>query len=113
LNQLRTAVALVTASVSARKRRTAIGYSEWWKLQLVSYVLQNPRPSYRTRELHAHLVALGLKVTPKDIRRFCARHSISRDVRAGRPTGAKTRTPMNARRRRHRPAISASELHRP
>lgn len=114
LNQLRTAVALVAASISPRKRRTAIGYSEWWKLQLVSYLLRNPRPSYRTRELHAHLVELGLKVSAKDIRRFCARHGISRDMRAGRPTGAKTRTafkklPLIPRR----PASTASELHRP
>lgn len=91
LNQLRTAVALVAASISPRKRRTAIGYSEWWKLQLVTYLLQNPRPSYRTRQLHAHLVDLGLKVSAKDVRRFCARHGIARDMRAGRPTGAKTR----------------------
>lgn len=91
LNQLRTAVALVGASIAPGKRRTAIGYSEWWKLQLVSYVLRNPRPTYRTRELHAHLGELGLKVSAKDIRRFCLRHGISRDMRAGRPTGAKTR----------------------
>ena len=100
LNQLKTAVTLVAASISPRKRRSAIGYSEWWKLQLVSYLLRNPRPSYRTRELHAHLAQQGLKVSTKDIRRFCARHGISRDMRAGRPTGAKTRADPRSTRRR-------------
>ena len=112
LNQLRTAVALVAASVSPRKRRTAIGYSEWWKLQLVTYLLQNPRPNYRTRDLHAHLIGLGLKVSAKDIRRFCARHAISRDMRAGRPTGARTRVPTKARRTPRRPAATALDSHR-
>ena len=88
LNQLRTAVALVADGVSAGRRRTAVGPANWWKLQLLSYVLSRPRPSYTTRELVAHLAKQGLKANAKDVRRFCARHGIARDMRAGRPRTA-------------------------
>lgn len=53
--------------------------------------LRHPRKSYRTRELRAHLSALGLEVGTKDIRRFCTRHNILRDIRAGRPRSRPTR----------------------
>lgn len=85
LNQLRTAVTLVDGSMSPKHRRTSVGPSNWWKLQLLFYVLRHPKPSYATRELVAHLTRQGLRVAAKDIRRFCARHGIRRDMRAGRP----------------------------
>ena len=56
-----------------------------WKVRLLFYLLRHPRPSYRTRDLRAHLAALGVQVSTKDIRRFCSRHGIRRDMRAGRP----------------------------
>ena len=67
------------------KRRSAVGYADWWKVQVLFYLLRHPRDSYRTRELLAHLGALGVRVSTKDIRRFCMRHHIRRDMRSGRP----------------------------
>jgi len=71
------------------KRRSALG-ADWWKLQTLFYVLRHPRESYTTRELKAHLGKIGLEISPKDIRRFCTRHSIARDMRAGRPRKKRT-----------------------
>ena len=51
----------------------------------VPYLLRHPREAYRTRDLLAHLATCGIEVSTKDIRRFCIRHSIRRDMRAGRP----------------------------
>jgi hypothetical protein len=106
LNQLRTAVALVADGVSAGRRRTSVGPANWWKLQLLSYMLSRPRPSYTTRELVGHLEKQGLKANAKDVRRFCARHGIARDMRAGRPratadTHRATATPTRTARSRH------------
>lgn len=67
------------------KRRNAVGYADWWKVQVLFYLLRHPRDSYRTRELLAHLASLGVRVSTKDIRRFCTRHHIRRDMRSGRP----------------------------
>jgi hypothetical protein len=66
-------------------RRASFSYTDWWKSRVLFYILRHPRPSYRTRELRAHLAALGVEVSTKDIRRFCSRHGIRRDMRAGRP----------------------------
>ena len=84
LAQLATALDLVEASATQRQR-AVVGYADWWKLQLLLHILRHPQESYRTRELHAHLVALGLRVDTKEIRRFCTRHGIRRDMRGGRP----------------------------
>ena len=84
LNQLATAMRVVDSAAGA-KRRASVGFSDWWKLQLLTFMLHHPRESYRTRELAAHLKALGLAVSAKEIRRFCSRHGIRRDMRAGRP----------------------------
>ncbi len=70
---------------SPSRRRAALGHADWWKVNALLYVLRHPAPSYRSRELHAHLASLGLRVTPRDIRRFCTQCGILRDVRAGRP----------------------------
>ena len=61
------------------------GFSDWWKLQLFLYMLSRPKPAYRTREFRSYLAAQRIDVSPKDLRRFCARHGIRRDMRAGRP----------------------------
>lgn len=67
------------------KRRGLFGHADWWKLNTLFYMLRHPRDSYRTRELRAHLSDLGIEVGTKDVRRFCMRHGIRRDMRAGRP----------------------------
>ena len=69
----------------APKRRGLFGHTDWWKLNVLFYMLRHPRESYRTREFRAYLESLGLEIGTKDIRRFCVRHSIRRDIRAGRP----------------------------
>lgn len=68
-----------------RSNGNALGYQERWKLHALFYILRHPRQSYRTRELRVHLATRGLKISTKDIRRFCTRHGIRRDTRAGRP----------------------------
>ena len=69
----------------APKRRGLFGHTDWWKLNVLFYMLRHPRESYRTREFRTYLADLGIEVGTKDIRRFCSRHGICRDVRAGRP----------------------------
>ncbi len=75
----------LAALEKAPKRRGLFGHTDWWKLNVLFYLLRHPRESYRTRELRAHLSDIGIAVGTKDIRRFCARHGIRRDMRAGRP----------------------------
>lgn len=69
----------------APKRRGLFGHTDWWKLNVLFYMLRHPRESYRTREFRTYLADLGIEVGTKDIRRFCGRHGIRRDARAGRP----------------------------
>lgn len=85
LKHLNKALTFLKAYRDKSTRRTALGYGDWWKLQLLFYILKHPSESYRTRELRAHLLAQEIEVSTKEIRRFCTRHSIRRDVRAGRP----------------------------
>jgi len=84
LVQLGSAVGLL-ASLKKGRLRTVFGYADWWKLHALVYMMRHPRESYRTRDLRAHLGQLGLKISPLDFRRFCKRHGIRRDERAGRP----------------------------
>jgi hypothetical protein len=97
LAQLATAMQLMEA-VTPAARRAHLGFAGWWKLQLLLFVLRHPRPSYRMRELQRHLVSLGLNVDPRELRRFCTRHGISRDMRGGRPKLAASRPPAAYRR---------------
>ncbi len=85
LNHFHRALAVVERSGSPRERRAMVGYSEWWKLQALRYMLRHPRPAYRTRDVRAYLATLGLEVSSLDFRRFCNRHGIRRDTRPGRP----------------------------
>lgn len=85
LKHLNKALALLKASRSAPQRRATVGYADWWKLHALFYILRHPREAYRIRDLRAHLLAQGLDIDAKEIRRFCARHGIRRDMRAGRP----------------------------
>jgi hypothetical protein len=84
LVELSNAVELL-AGLDPDRLRTAFGYADWWKLHALVYVLRHPREAYRTREVRAHLETLGLRISSLDFRRFCKRHGIRRDERAGRP----------------------------
>ena len=79
------ALSLLKRSASKAHRRAAIGYSDWWKIQVLLYVLRHPQPSYRTRELRTHLASLGLDISSKYLRRFCGQLGLRRDMKAGRP----------------------------
>lgn len=65
--------------------RSTFGHSDWWKLHALLYIMSHPRPAYCTRDVRAHLAKLGLHISSLDFRRFCKRHGIRRDMRAGRP----------------------------
>lgn len=91
LKHLNEALSFVKELEDKAKRRSMIGYADWWKLHVLSYMLRNPAECYRTRELRAHLATLGLESSNKEIQRFCTRHGIKRDVCAGRPRTRKAR----------------------
>lgn len=84
-----------------QKRQAAFSRADWWKTQLLWYVLGHPREAYRTGELRGHLATLGVEVSPKEIRRFCKRCGLRRDERAGRP---RTAHKLDRRRREFRSA---------
>lgn len=86
LTHLRRAVALF-AQLNPGKLRAAVGYADWWKIHALLYMLRHPREAYRTREVRTHLAKLRLNISSLDFRRFCKRHGIRRDQRAGRPNG--------------------------
>jgi hypothetical protein len=79
------------SSRNGNNLRSSIGYSDWWKLQAVLYIMRNPRPSYRTREVRTFLAKMEIAISSLDFRRFCKRHHIRRDMRAGRPRGVEKR----------------------
>ncbi len=115
LRQLERAIELTRMHADRTKRRSSLGYSDWWKFQTLVYLLRHPRPAYRIRDLRAHLVTLGLNVSVKDLQRFCVRHGIKRDMRAGRPGSAALiiPEPLNGHATRTRGRPTASDLHRP
>lgn len=83
------------------QRRASLGFADWWKLQLLLYILRHPAPAYSTRELCAHLTSLGLHANAREVRRYCIEHGIRRDMRAGRPartTDRNRRRPATRRR---------------
>jgi hypothetical protein len=86
LRHLDQALAFVRAYEDKAARRSAVGYGDWWKSQVLLHILRHPCDSYSTRELKAQLGSLGLDISARDIRRFCTRHGIKRDMRAGRPS---------------------------
>ncbi len=85
LKHLNQALAFVRKYENKAERRAAVGYADWWKLNTLFYILRHPRVSYSTRDLRAHLASLGLAIGTRDVRRFCKRHGIKRDIQAGRP----------------------------
>lgn len=85
LNHLDLALGLAAKYANKTQRRGVVGYSDWWKLNVLFYMLRHPSECYRTGELIKHLARLGLDISTKEVRRFCIRHGIRRDMRAGRP----------------------------
>ena len=69
------------------------GHASTWKIHLLVYLLDHPRPHYRLGELHDCLPAKYRHVDRRELRDFCQRHGIRRDPRAGRPAGAILRPP--------------------
>lgn len=84
LTQLVQAVQFLSELEQGRLQ-SSFGYADWWKLHALVYMLRHPREAYRTREVRAHLATLRLEISSLDFRRFCNRHGIRRDERAGRP----------------------------
>jgi hypothetical protein len=84
LTQLVHAVQFLT-DLEQGRLQSAFGYADWWKLHALVYMLRHPREAYRTRDVRAHLTTLRLEISSLDFRRFCNRHGIRRDERAGRP----------------------------
>lgn len=77
----------VLSSTKIGKLRATFGYADWWKLHALVYMMRRPGPNYRTRDVRAHLARFGLRISSLDFRRFCRKHDIARDERAGRPRG--------------------------
>ena len=75
----------MVANLEAGKLRTSFSQGDWWKLHALVYMIRHPRKGYRTREVREHLAKRGLKASSLAFRRFCKRHGIARDERAGRP----------------------------
>lgn len=84
LAKLSRAVALLNPAKRANLK-ALLGHADWWKLQACLYILRHPQTSYRTREVRTYLAGLGIAISSLDFRRFCKRHGICRDMRAGRP----------------------------
>jgi len=70
--------------------REQVGHSKWWKILLLEYMLQNPKPAYRTGEFTDLLTANGLRIDPREVRAFCIQNTIARDSTPGRPKTTKT-----------------------
>ncbi len=100
LRHLNVALAFAKKYENKAERRSAVGYADWWKLNTLIYILRHPRESYTTRELRAFLKTLGLNVGNLDIRRFCNRHGIRRDMLPGRPRRRGTETTQRQQARR-------------
>jgi len=90
LSHFEKSLQLVALFHNKAKRRQTVGHANWWKLQLLIYILRNPRPSYPMRELRVYLASIGLVINLDEIRRFCRLNGIERDTRGGRPRSKRT-----------------------
>ena len=80
------AIALLSGHSPGSINRALIGHVNWWKVQILEYMLQNPKPAYQIREFVRLLKPDSPNIVPKDVRAFCKKHNIARDSRPGRPT---------------------------
>jgi hypothetical protein len=83
--QLLKAQAYFANRQNAVLQRADYGFADWWKISALLYMLNHPKPCYRTGEFCRHLAGQRLTVDPKDVRAFCKQHGIARDSRVGRP----------------------------
>lgn len=90
LRDLARSAQLAEEFADRRRLRAAVGFTDWWKLNVLLYMLRHPAASYRTRDLHRHLVSEGLNVSPRALRQFCTENGIARDQRAGRPAAKRS-----------------------
>ncbi|PTY07966.1 hypothetical protein DB347_07030 [Opitutaceae bacterium EW11] len=114
--QLERLIAHTRDNADRASRRAALGYTDWWKLNVLLYMLRHPRGAYPIREFRAHLARRGMNVSVKYLQRFCTQHGIKRDVRAGRPRIRKpdsaTETGVNGLASTTRGRSTASHSHR-
>jgi hypothetical protein len=65
------------------------GHTNSWKIHLLVYILDHPKPHYQVGELHAKLPPKYRRVDRRSIRQFCKEHGIRRDQKPGeRPAPA-------------------------
>jgi hypothetical protein len=72
--------------------------SDSWKIHLLLQILDHPQPCYRVSELYASLPEKFRRmrhngnpfVDLREVRRFCEKHGIRRDQRAGRPPSSRS-----------------------
>jgi hypothetical protein len=59
------------------------GYANSWKIHVLLYILDYPKPRYQVGELHANLPVKYRHVDRRSIRQFCRENGIRRDQRPG------------------------------
>jgi hypothetical protein len=75
------------------------GHANSWKIHVLLYILDYPKPRYQVGELHANLPVKYRHVDRRAIRQFCKEHGIRRDQRPGeRPALADDSGSLKARR---------------
>ena len=85
LHQLAHAATFFQGAAPRAIGKTHYGHAKWWQLNILLYMLAHPKPAYQMRELARHLESQKIRVDTADIRRFCRKHNIIRDLRPGRP----------------------------
>lgn len=78
---------------------------ESWKVHVLLYILDHPRPRYRVGELFDNLPAKFRRtrangnsfVERRELRKFCEQNGIRRDQRAGRPNRSFSRSSVGQR----------------
>ena len=59
------------------------GHANSWKIHVLLYILDYPKPRYQVAELHANLPVKYRQVDRRSIRQFCKEHCIRRDQKPG------------------------------
>ena len=63
------------------------GHANSWKIHVLLFILEHPKPRYQVGELHAKLPVKYRHVDRRSIRQFCKEHGIRRDQRPGERPG--------------------------
>ena len=59
------------------------GHANSWKIHVLLYILDYPKPRYQVGELHANLPVKYRHADRRSIRQFCKEHGIRRDQKPG------------------------------